>query len=98
MAMIKREGKGQRREEVKRTRLRVRKYEERVVRSQENGQSNLVRQVERWGEKREIVKEGKERKDFCYSFSLTRSRQSSNIYRGTHRHTQTCTVHAFLSC
>lgn len=50
MAMIKREGKGQRREEVKRTRLRVRKYEERVVRSRENGQNNLVRQVERWAD------------------------------------------------
>lgn len=50
MAMIKREGKGQRREEVKRTRLRVRKYEERVVRSQENGQKHLARQVERWAD------------------------------------------------
>lgn len=50
MAMIKREGKGQRREEVKHTGLWVRKYEERVVRSQENGQNNLLRQVERWAD------------------------------------------------
>lgn len=47
MAMIKREGKGQRREEVKHTRLRVRKYEERVGRSQENGPNHLVKQVGR---------------------------------------------------
>lgn len=49
MAMIKREGKGQQREEVKCTRTRVRKYEERAVRIQAIGQfSNLLRQVKRW--------------------------------------------------
>lgn len=44
MAMITREGKGQQREEVKCTKTRVRKYEERAVRIQADGQfSNSLR-------------------------------------------------------
>lgn len=85
MAMIKREGKGQQREEVKCTRTRVRKYKKRAVRIQANGQfSNLLRQVER------LKKVKKEKSStFCYSFSLIISRQSSNTDGDTHTGTHT---------